>query len=83
MIFQMHPDHGRLLVYSKQEADENEKHGWRTVDKAEFYGEKAKNIPKGDVTEQEDDLVAQYVEKFGTKPHHKMKPETIRAKLDE
>lgn len=28
-------------------------------------------------------LAAQYTEKFGTPPHHKMKPETIREKLKE
>ena len=83
MIFQMHPDHGRHFAASQQEADDNEKNGWRTVKREEFYGEAENNTPKGEVTESEDDLVAQYVEKFGVKPHHKMKPETIRAKLDE
>lgn len=31
----------------------------------------------------DDDLEAQYIAKFGEKPHHRMKEETIRAKLKE
>ena len=34
------------------------------------------------VVEEKEDLVALYEKKFGKKPHHKMKPETIQEKLD-
>ena len=33
-------------------------------------------------TSERDELVAEYEEKFGRKPHHKMKPETIREAID-
>lgn len=39
-------------------------------------------ISAGDLLD-DDDLKAQYKAKFGTAPHHKMKPETIRQKLME
>jgi len=70
MIFQIHPDHGKHIAYIPAEAAYNEKQGWRTVTEAEFYGKPV-------------DEVALYVAKFGKKPHHKMKPETIKAALEE
>ena len=42
MIYQMHPNHGRHMAGSPQEAQENEKHGWKTVTKEEFYPEATK-----------------------------------------
>ena len=38
-------------------------------------------IAASDLIDNEGDLSAQYEAKFGRKPHHKMKPETIRAAL--
>jgi hypothetical protein len=68
MIFQKHQNHGKHIAYSEQEAKRNEANGWITVSKEEFY---------------EIDLRVQYEKKFGKEPHHLMKEETIRAKLEE
>lgn len=38
---------------------------------------------QGQVGEIDPDLVAQYTEVIGKAPHHKMKPETMKAKIDE
>jgi len=67
--YMTHPKHGKMPVYNPTEIAVNKKHGWVL--------EKIKIHPA------QDDLIAKYVEKFGKKPHHKMKIETIRAKLDE
>lgn len=40
-------------------------------------------ITAADIMPDEPSLEEQYIEKFGKKPHHKMKPETIKAKLEE
>lgn len=74
MIFQVHEKHGRHIAYSKDEADRNEKNGWRTVPRSEFYGE---TVTAADV----DALAERYKAKFGKAPHHKMKPETIEAAI--
>lgn len=72
MIYQIHELNGRHIAYSPQEAFHNEKNGWKTVSEDEFYGNSNDNS----------DLIQAYVDKFGKKPHHKMKPETIQEKLD-
>ena len=39
MIYQMHKDHGRHMPITVLEAQANEKNGWRTVTREEFYKE--------------------------------------------
>lgn len=73
MIFQMHKDHGRHIAYSPQEAKANEDNGWETVSKETFYDIKE---------EHDDDLVKEYTEVFGKKPHPRMKLETMKEKID-
>lgn len=46
MIYQLHAEHGKHFAASIQEAEANEKNGWRTVTEAEFYGKKANGCPK-------------------------------------
>lgn len=46
MIYQLHSEHGKHFAMSIQEAEANEKSGWRTVSEAEFYGKKAEEAPK-------------------------------------
>lgn len=43
----------------------------------------AVEITQVDSILDDEDLIAEYVAKFGEKPHHRMKAETIRAKLKE
>lgn len=40
-------------------------------------------ISASDILPDNEDLAAQYTAKFGERPHHRMKPETIAAKLKE
>jgi len=79
MIFQMNENHGRHIAYSPTEAEYNEKHGWKTVTEEEFY---AGIYKKSEDATPKDELVNAYIEKFGKKPHHKMKPETILEKIN-
>ena len=67
MIFQIHPEHGKHIAYSAGEEEANKANGWKTVSEEEFYGR---------------DPIAQYTEKFGKPPHHRMKMETILEKLN-
>jgi hypothetical protein len=87
MIYQMHPNHGRHMPSSLQEAESNEKHGWKTVTEEEFYRE-ANAMKAGNKTDSVDDderveLITRYVEKFSERPHHRCSNATIKAKLDD
>lgn len=94
MIFQIHEKHGKHIAYSPNEAQSNEKNGWRTVSKEEFYGVPSLNEIMEVVSEKIDtealekdkeshEALKQRFEKtFGKKPHHRMKPETIIEKLN-
>lgn len=75
MIYQVHESHGKHIAYNTLEATSNNANGWKTVTEAEFYAE-YKKPPKSD------DLSARYEAKFGKKPHHKMKPESIEEALN-
>lgn len=58
--------------------------GWKeNIDGLRNYTETEEEAPKDEEVIPEDDLRKLYEETFGEKPHHKMKLETIRAKLDE
>ena len=78
MIFQVHSEHGRHIAYSPTEAENNEKNGWKTISKEEFFGEQVSK----DTDSSDGDLIAAYLQKFGKKPHHKMKIDTIKAAVN-
>lgn len=65
------------MASSPQEARSNEINGWVTVTKEEFFG---KPVVTNSVLN--DDLVYQYTNKFGKKPHHRMSEDTIKKKLN-
>lgn len=88
IIYQIHPLHGYHFAYSPLEADSNNKRGWRTVTKEEFFNRPKK--PDAGITSPENDqkaahdremLSQRYEEKFGKKPHGRMKTESIRSEL--
>ena len=91
MIFQFHEKHGKHISYSPLEVEHNNKHGWRTVSKDEFYATSpfvktvsdefcdTKNTVENTETVSLADL---YESKFGKKPHHRMKPSTIEAAIN-
>ena len=81
-VYQMHPDHGRHIAYDSNEEQRNIENGWATVTEDEFYAE-MRNKQKESKESGRDELVDAYIDKFGKKPHHAMKSETIQAKLDE
>lgn len=73
----VHPDHGTHLVYTWDERKMCEERGW--VYDAKLS--KALAEPQARNPASMEDLAAQYEKKFGKKPHHLMKAETIRAEL--
>mgnify|MGYP006330545029 CR=1 FL=1 len=81
MIYQIHPEHGYHMAINKLEADANEKRGWKTVTEAQFYDRRPKLAPE--IAAEVNDIEARYEKKFGKKPHHKMKRETIEAALND
>ena len=102
MIYQINPKHGYHMATTKQEADSNEKHGWRTVTEKEFWDRPKKTAPAPQplrtpvvfgINLRDTEFAAKeaelaetpeetYVRKFGKKPHHRMKPETIEAAIN-
>lgn len=74
ITYQIHKDHGKHMAGSPQEAKTNEENGWTTVSKETFY--------KIDKKVNNDDLIAQYTEKFGKKPHHRLGEDKIREQLN-
>lgn len=94
IIYQMHPVHGRHKATTQNEATANIENGWETVTEEEFYAgilkkaaeqiteESAEESAEDELSEREK-LNIRYEMKFGKKPHHMMKDETIIEKLDE
>jgi hypothetical protein len=86
--YQMHDDHGRHIAYNGAEAKANNENGWKNVTKKEFYNigdiidVVAVEVEDGELSAREK-LVIAYEMKFGKKPHHMLKDETVQAKLDE
>lgn len=74
-IYLKHPVHGEKVAYSEAEANEDKKHGWEIID----------NNQSLDLSDDMgfDDASALYEQKFGEKPHHRMKLETIMAKVND
>ena len=87
MIYQVHAEHGHHMPINAIEAQANEKNGWKTVSEEEFYNIEVIEGEAVEIDENElsphDKLSLAYEIKFGKKPHHMMKDETIQAKLDE
>lgn len=65
--YMTHAEHGRMPVYNPTEVEFNQKNGWVL---------ETKDVAKAK------SLSELYFAKFGKKPHHRMKDETIKAALD-
>lgn len=81
MIYQKSEKHGYHIAYAIQEAEANEKNGWKTVTEEEFYKRDNKK------TESEVDIIVESIEekyekKFGKRPHHRMKRESIEEAIN-
>lgn len=76
VVYMSHPKHGRMPC-TGIEVENNKRHGW-TVD-AEVPKDLSKETPKA----PELTLEERYKQKFGKLPHHRMKPETIEAALND
>jgi len=68
--YMTHPNHGRMPVYSDGEIEYNSKFGWSV----EEDKQEEKTVESPEVL---------YEKKFGKKPHHKMKQESIIAALED
>ena len=83
LIYMKHERHGRMPVYSYEEMKSNMEHGW--VEDKEVKVPKVQRETK-DVSEDSEEIETPedaYFKKFGKKPHHKMKLDTIIKKLEE
>ena len=76
-----HARHGKKIAYQFHECEADKKMGWKEVTEDQFY-ESQKQKPKEEPPKDEG-LANQYEAKYGKKPHHKMKDETIKAALDD
>lgn len=85
LIYQMHEHHGRHIAYDYNEAKRNTENGWKTVTEEEFYniGAIIEGESEDNPLSDREKLEIAYIDKFGKKPHHAMKNETIQEKLDE
>ena len=73
--YMSHPKHGRMPVYSQTEIDYNAKNGW-VLDEEKPVLQVAYPVSR-------ETMIEQYEAKFGKKPHHRMKQETIENALKE
>lgn len=89
--YMKHQLHGRMPVYNHAEIEANRKNGWELETGIQAESKppvKAEVVAKTfEATEEANDpspeLISKYEEKFGKKPHHRMKPESIEAALAE
>jgi len=82
MIFQMTHGKGRHIAYDANEAKLNEKNGWVTVTKEQFYDIKRYPSVENIKNPIDDDLKQLYEDKFGKPPHHAMKEAGIKKALN-
>jgi len=73
-----HPRHGVKYVYHDNELIADLKAGWVREDEAQVEAPEITTDPE--VIDEE--TIELYVLKFGKKPHHRMKLETILAELN-
>lgn len=79
MIYLTHPQHGAKYAYLEAEAQADETNGWvRSGEPAADFAD----VSTAPAVFVRPDFAALYTEKFGKPPHHRMKPETIKAALD-
>lgn len=64
-----HPIHGYTHAYNTNDLDYLKGLGW--------------SVDEPEVKDEEGDVIAAYVAKFGKKPHHFTKLETIKKALDD
>lgn len=77
MIRMTHPLHGAMYCYLDSEVENNKKNGWIVEEEKPVLQMKPpEEVPIKSLEEQ-------YEEKFGKKPHWKMKRETIENVLKE
>jgi hypothetical protein len=73
VVYMQHSEHGKMTC-PEYEVPNHEKNGWRRIEQT---------ISKPDVVVQEKTLDERYEKKFGKRPHHRMKKESIEAALME
>jgi hypothetical protein len=69
-----HPKHGGMMVYM-DDFEQKQKEGW-------VFGEEPKPVLMQKSLDPLATLEQQYEKKFGKKPHHLMKPESIKKALE-
>lgn len=86
-IYQLHEQHGKHIAHTPSEAEANNRNGWRTVTEEEFNADIRAKIARlnsqNTVQAQVEDIEARYEAKYGKRPHHRMKRETIEESLND
>jgi hypothetical protein len=78
MIYLRHPDHGIKIAYLESEIEVDKKNGW-----TEMTQEERSDVHlTPEVEALADSIESRYEKKYGKRPHHKMKRETIEAALN-
>lgn len=88
IIYMTHPQHGAMHVYAEAHAVENEKNGWvRATEEKNSCNAAYVQVEQTQQTQIEgvssQSPIDKYIEKYGQRPHHRMKPETIERMVAE
>lgn len=82
-IYLSHKRHGKKIAMDLKESEADKKNGWSEVAEEVFFNRKpvTEQVKEEKAEKISPDLVAQYEEKHGKKPHHRMSEESIRAAI--
>lgn len=80
VIYLRHEVHGTKVAIAEEEAQADEKKGWKRYQLAAIL--KPSSDKKPEETEELTRLRADYEAKFGKAPHHKKSIETLKAELE-
>lgn len=81
VIYLRHAVHGNKVACSEDEAKADEKNGWTRYEVAALLTPETVEPATLAVVQDVDKLRADYLEKFGRKPHHKLSVESLQREL--
>lgn len=82
-IYLINEQHGKKIAYDFKEAEDDKAHGWVQVSKQEFFTINKTSSAEEKEKSERDDLIQQYMDKFGKMPHGRLSTVNIQAALDE
>lgn len=81
VIYLRHEKHGTKVACTEAEAKADEAKGWKRYQLAALVQPPVQSSAVVNEPSARNALIAQYVEKFGKKPHHKKSEATLKAEL--